>query len=73
MTAVDGGNPARTGSVLVVIKVEDVNDERPKFSQASYAFKVFENELPGIKVRNGRRSPKDTRLTYLVFTYLLIY
>jgi len=41
---------SRTGSALVVINVNDVNDERPQFSQKVYVFRVWENELPGTNV-----------------------
>jgi len=44
---------SRTGSALVVIEVDDVNDERPTFSQKVYVFRVWENELPGTNVIFG--------------------
>ena len=44
------GPSSRTGSALVVIHVDDVNDERPRFTQKVYAFRVWENELPGTNV-----------------------
>ena len=50
VVAVDAGTPSRTGSALVVIDVDDVNDERPRFTQKVYVFRVWENELPGTKV-----------------------
>ena len=50
VVAVDSGTPPRTGSALVVINVDDVNDERPQFSQKAYVFRVWENELPGTNV-----------------------
>jgi len=31
--AVDMGSPPRTGSALIVITIEDVNDEKPRFTQ----------------------------------------
>jgi len=30
--------------------VNDVNDERPRFMQKVYVFRVWENELPGTNV-----------------------
>lgn len=49
--ASDNGRPvAKTGSALVHITVEDQNDERPKFMQASYIFTLSENEPPGTSV-----------------------
>lgn len=48
--AVDRGtapNMPLTGSALVVINVEDVDDERPRFLQPHYVFGVYENEPEG--------------------------
>jgi len=53
VVAYDAGTPSRTGSALVVINVDDVNDERPQFSQKLYVFRVWENELPGTNVTNS--------------------
>ena len=44
------GRASRTGSALVEINVDDVNDERPVFNQKVYVFRVWENELPGTNV-----------------------
>jgi len=44
--AVDAGSPALTGSALIVISVEDVDDERPHFVQQEFRFDVVENEAP---------------------------
>lgn len=41
--AVDGGRPGRTGSVEVEVVVEDVNDNRPVFEQATYDVEVSED------------------------------
>lgn len=35
---------------MVIIDVDDVNDERPTFTQKVYVFRVWENELPGTNV-----------------------
>ena len=45
--AFDAGVPVRTGSALVIINIEDVNDEKPKFNQPSYIFSMSENEPSG--------------------------
>ena len=50
VTAVDRGEPPKSSTVLVVVTINDVNDERPKFSQKSYSFGVYENEPPGSEV-----------------------
>jgi len=44
--AVDSGSPALTGSALIVISVEDVDDEQPHFVQQEFHFDVVENEAP---------------------------
>lgn len=48
--AVDLGTPPRTGSALIVIDVEDVNDEPPVFLAAHYRFSLAENEGAGARV-----------------------
>jgi len=45
----------RTGSALVKITVDDVNDERPVFLQPTYLFTVKENEPAATQVRLCRR------------------
>jgi len=42
--AVDGGSPALSGSALVIINVEDLDDEQPHFVQQEFHFDVVENE-----------------------------
>ena len=41
----------------MVINVDDVNDERPQFSQKVYIFRVWENELPGTNVIHLKSLP----------------
>nr|XP_023698691.1 protocadherin beta-16-like isoform X31 [Paramormyrops kingsleyae] len=43
LTAVDGGNPQRSGTVLLHVTVLDVNDNVPVFSQAVYKVSLPEN------------------------------
>ncbi|ESN93847.1 hypothetical protein HELRODRAFT_120792, partial [Helobdella robusta] len=43
--AQDGGNPARTGTLNLVIKVTDVNDNAPKFDSDNYTIDIYE-DLP---------------------------
>jgi len=52
--AVDSAAALRqTGSALVVISIDDVNDERPMFLQPTYLFTVEENQPPATLVRTG--------------------
>ena len=41
--AVDGGSPARTGTTSVVIKITDINDNKPEFQNESFEFAIQEN------------------------------
>ena len=43
ITASDGGVPARTGSLLVNVVVEDINDNKPVFDKSNYMVKTGEN------------------------------
>ena len=48
--ATDSGSPSLSASASVVVMVEDVNDEKPVFSENSYIFSVRENQEPGTLV-----------------------
>ncbi|XP_063269918.1 uncharacterized protein LOC134559245 [Prinia subflava] len=43
LTAVDGGDPARSGTVQIHINVTDLNDNRPVFTKSVYEARVAEN------------------------------
>ena len=47
LTAVDGGNPPKSGSMNISITVLDTNDNRPIFSQATYSVTIQENTAIG--------------------------
>lgn len=44
----------QTGSALVIITIDDVNDERPMFLQPTYLFTVEENQPAPTEVRRTR-------------------
>nr|XP_033783342.1 protocadherin alpha-5-like isoform X2 [Geotrypetes seraphini] len=50
LTAFDGGKPRLTGTVQLLITVEDVNDNSPKFDQPVYKISLFENAVDGTLV-----------------------
>ncbi|KAM4036091.1 protocadherin gamma-B4-like isoform 46-T46 [Anomaloglossus baeobatrachus] len=50
LTASDGGNPPKTGTALIKIVVQDVNDNFPKFSKDIYEISVNENVTAGYLV-----------------------
>ncbi|XP_047209286.1 protocadherin gamma-A11-like [Girardinichthys multiradiatus] len=47
LTAVDGGEPQKSGTVKINISVLDANDNPPIFTQSSYTASVLENVLTG--------------------------
>ncbi|XP_027864319.1 protocadherin gamma-A11-like isoform X47 [Xiphophorus couchianus] len=50
LTALDGGSPQRSGSVLIHVTVLDANDNAPVFSQAVYEASLPENSPIGTVV-----------------------
>ncbi|XP_028816546.1 protocadherin alpha-3-like isoform X6 [Denticeps clupeoides] len=50
LTAVDGGNPSKSGNMNITVTVLDVNDNRPVFSQDPYLVTVEENIAIGTVV-----------------------
>ncbi|XP_061901330.1 protocadherin-10b isoform X3 [Entelurus aequoreus] len=50
LTAVDGGQPPRTGTALLVVKVLDSNDNVPVFQQPVYGVELAENAPAGTLV-----------------------
>ena len=57
VSAIDGGNPRRSGTATLVVQVTNVDDESPKFVQSHYAFEVLLNEPPGTAI--GKVNAKD--------------
>nr|XP_046262310.1 protocadherin alpha-2-like isoform X3 [Scatophagus argus] len=43
LTAVDGGKPAKSGTMQILVNVIDVNDNTPSFSKSLYKVRVSEN------------------------------
>ncbi|XP_043982180.1 protocadherin alpha-10-like isoform X2 [Gambusia affinis] len=50
LTAIDGGTPAKSGSMTIVVNVLDVNDNHPVFSQTLYKASVYENVKIGTPI-----------------------
>lgn len=42
LTAFDNGSPPRNGSITMHVKIEDANDEVPKFNQSKYMARISE-------------------------------
>ncbi|XP_046903098.1 protocadherin gamma-C5-like [Hypomesus transpacificus] len=47
LTAVDGGNPARSGTTEIIVRVLDNNDNPPTFEKSLYDAKLLENTQVG--------------------------
>ncbi|XP_078810312.1 protocadherin alpha-3 isoform X14 [Oryzias latipes] len=43
LTAVDGGKPAKSGNIDIIVDVLDVNDNSPVFTKETYSAKIREN------------------------------
>ncbi|XP_069825318.1 protocadherin gamma-C5-like isoform X15 [Dendropsophus ebraccatus] len=43
LTAIDGGDPPKSGSTQITVNVLDINDNAPLFDQSSYKISVLEN------------------------------
>ncbi|KAM4555043.1 protocadherin alpha-4-like [Odontesthes bonariensis] len=50
LTAIDGGNPPRSGTMQILINVIDVNDNTPSFSKPLYKVRVSENVPVGTTI-----------------------
>lgn len=59
VTASDKGDPARSSVVPVVIHVIDENDNRPEFTNSTFAFHIRENEPPDSFVGKVAATDKD--------------
>ncbi|XP_062416612.1 protocadherin beta-15-like isoform X1 [Pungitius pungitius] len=59
LTAVDGGSPQRSGTVLIHIIVLDANDNAPVFTQAVYEATIPENSVINTPVITVSASDED--------------
>ncbi|XP_064243758.1 protocadherin gamma-B5-like [Passer domesticus] len=68
LTAVDAGDPVRSGSVQIRVNVTDANDNAPVFEQDRYRVSLPENTAPGSEVLKLSASDADAgtnaRITY---------
>ncbi|KAM7101328.1 protocadherin gamma-B5-like [Ciconia maguari] len=59
LTAVDGGDPVRSGTVQIRVNVTDANDNAPVFSKSVYEARVRENLPAGSLVLRVRATDAD--------------
>ncbi|XP_068133848.1 protocadherin gamma-B5-like isoform X30 [Hyperolius riggenbachi] len=50
LMAMDGGDPSKTGTAIINVKVHDVNDNFPSFDKDSYEIKLQENTPKGFVI-----------------------
>lgn len=64
--AADGGVPSRTGSLSVTIRVSDVTDDGPRFSDVAYDVTVAENAplMTVIASVNATSDHRDAQIRY---------
>ncbi|XP_028975073.2 protocadherin alpha-8 isoform X16 [Esox lucius] len=62
LTAVDGGKPPRSGKLLVIVNVIDVNDNSPVFNKTLYKVRVNENVAFGTRVTHLNATDLDEGL-----------
>ncbi|XP_039247032.1 protocadherin gamma-B5-like, partial [Pipra filicauda] len=67
LTAVDGGDPARSGTVQIRVNVSDANDNPPVFSKTVYEARVAENLPAGSLVLQVRATDADAGSNGRVF------
>ncbi|XP_043112461.1 protocadherin gamma-A11-like [Puntigrus tetrazona] len=59
LTAFDGGNPQKSGTVKITVTVIDVNDNTPAFSQSVYRVSLAENAAVGTVILAVSAADKD--------------
>ncbi|XP_072295780.1 protocadherin gamma-A11-like isoform X21 [Eucyclogobius newberryi] len=59
LTAVDGGEPQRSGTMIIHITVLDVNDNAPVFTQSIYKASIKENAVKGTLITQVSASDAD--------------
>ncbi|XP_033829774.1 protocadherin gamma-C5-like isoform X2 [Periophthalmus magnuspinnatus] len=60
LTAVDGGQPEKSGSTLLLIKILDVNDNAPVFDEPVKKVTLLENVAPGTLVTKLNATDSDS-------------
>ncbi|XP_035194739.1 protocadherin alpha-C2-like isoform X2 [Oxyura jamaicensis] len=59
LTAVDGGDPPKSGTAQISVRVVDTNDNSPAFDRSTYTVNLLENSPPGTLVVKLNASDPD--------------
>ncbi|XP_059401414.1 protocadherin gamma-A6-like isoform X6 [Carassius carassius] len=66
LTAVDGGNPQRSGNMKIEVNVLDANDNAPVFNQSVYRATIAENTPKGTYITTVNASDADSGMYSLI-------
>ncbi|KAM3866600.1 protocadherin gamma-C5-like isoform 2-T2 [Diretmus argenteus] len=70
LTAVDGGNPVRSGTLQIIVTVLDNNDNLPVFEKTLYKVSFSENSVKGTVIIEPKASDADEGLNgEIVFSF----
>ncbi|XP_033829775.1 protocadherin gamma-C5-like isoform X3 [Periophthalmus magnuspinnatus] len=59
LTALDGGNPARSGTSQIIINLIDINDNAPVFEKNNYQVSISENAKRGFVIIRPKATDAD--------------
>ncbi|XP_030648875.1 protocadherin gamma-C5-like [Chanos chanos] len=59
LTAIDGGNPARSGTAEIDVRVLDINDNAPVCEKPLYTVEIAENTPPGAVIVTVKAADRD--------------
>nr|BAD60798.1 protocadherin2-gamma-c5-sCP1-2 [Danio rerio] len=62
LTALDGGDPVKSGTIVIQVIVQDTNDNEPKFEHSQYKASVLESTKPGSSVLTVKATDLDEGL-----------
>ncbi len=62
LTALDGGEPVKSGTILIQVLVQDTNDNEPKFEQSQYKASVQESTIFGSSILTVKATDLDEGL-----------
>uniref|UniRef100_A0A3B3IFN5 Protocadherin b n=1 Tax=Oryzias latipes TaxID=8090 RepID=A0A3B3IFN5_ORYLA len=72
LTAVDGGVPVRSGTAIIVVRVQDTNDNPPRFDNQIYTINMTENTPIGTAVTRLNATDLDEGLNAeIVYSFTL--
>ena len=70
LTALDGGNPVKTGTSDIIVNVLDINDNAPQFEKSLYEIQLNEDTLKGSIVLKVRAvDPDDGENGEIVYSF----